>query len=51
MNDHGNISQVRHSEDLVIRLVKADSDRQVSLAFATMDLMRERMHRFSSAKS
>lgn len=29
MNDHGNISQVRHSEDLVIRLEKEDEYREV----------------------
>lgn len=29
MNDHGNISQVRHSEDLVIRLEKEDEYRVV----------------------
>ena len=29
MNDHGDISQVRHSEDLVIRLEKEDEYREV----------------------
>lgn len=29
MNDHGDISQVRHSEDLVIRLEKEDEYRKV----------------------
>lgn len=29
MNDHGNISQVRHSEDLVIRLEKEDEYQEV----------------------
>lgn len=36
---------------ILISMAKADSGRQVSLVFAIMDLMRGRMHRFSSAKS
>ena len=36
---------------ILIFMAKADSDWQASLAFAIMDLMRGRMHRFSSARS
>lgn len=62
MNDHGSLTihcrklqssaAVHYAlREILTFMAKADSDRQVSLAFATMDLMRERMHRFSSAKS
>lgn len=62
MNDHGSLTincrklQSSAAEHYALRgiltsMAKADLDRQVSSAFATMDLMRERTHRFSSARS